>query len=402
MIRFKKSLAVILSSFVAIFCMGCNNSGNNPSETYDITLISEFGGAEEDLLIPQLREYLNENDFDAQCRFLIDNERQDYYFTRILLKWNGTIGHDFDVYLADNSEFTNATVIATQYTTLAPSFLIPGTIYFWKVIDNTTGEKSKTDTFKVKDAPVRIIVLNGADNVRDCGGWRIESGKTVKYGMIYRGGRINETGNVTNLSEDSKNIFENVLNVKTEIDLRTPNADDGGQTENCVNSLLGYVKTPLSQYTYIFPQFNQVTPVVRKYDERTKSSLKSIFETLSDETNYPIYYHCNAGADRTGTLAFLINGLLGVSYEDLTRDFEITSFTAKKSIRWRGSRENFRDGVMQDDSDNYVAWGQMYEYMMRNYGENKNLSEAIENFLVSQCDIEQATLDKVKTILLKH
>ena len=29
---------------------------------------------------------------------------------------------------------------------------------------------------------------------------------------------------------------------------------------------------------------------------------------------------------RTGTLAYLISGLLGVSYRNLTKDFELTSF----------------------------------------------------------------------------
>ena len=37
--------------------------------------------------------------------------------------------------------------------------------------------------------------------------------------------------------------------------------------------------------------------------------------------------HCWGGADRTGSLAFLMNGLLGVSYNDLCADFEFTGFS---------------------------------------------------------------------------
>ena len=95
-----------------------------------------------------------------------------------------------------------------------------------------------------------------------------------------------------------------------------------------------------------------------------------------------------------------MNGLLGVGYENLTRDFEITSFTSQKTLRWRGSEGNFKDGVMQDDSNNYVAWGKMYDYMMRYYGEGKTLSEAIENYLTSHCEIKKVTLEKVKALLL--
>ena len=40
----------------------------------------------------------------------------------------------------------------------------------------------------------------------------------------------------------------------------------------------------------------------------------------------PVYFHCIGGADRTGTLAFLIEALVGVSESDLSKDYELTSF----------------------------------------------------------------------------
>ena len=45
-----------------------------------------------------------------------------------------------------------------------------------------------------------------------------------------------------------------------------------------------------------------------------------------DEKNYPIGFHCIAGADRTGSLAYLLEALLGVSDEDLVLDWELTAF----------------------------------------------------------------------------
>ena len=38
-----------------------------------------------------------------------------------------------------------------------------------------------------------------------------------------------------------------------------------------------------------------------------------------------IYFHCAGGADRTGTMAFLIEALLGVSECDMSKDYELTS-----------------------------------------------------------------------------
>ena len=39
-----------------------------------------------------------------------------------------------------------------------------------------------------------------------------------------------------------------------------------------------------------------------------------------------VYFHCHGGADRTGTLAFLLEALLGVSESDLSKDFELTTY----------------------------------------------------------------------------
>ena len=45
-----------------------------------------------------------------------------------------------------------------------------------------------------------------------------------------------------------------------------------------------------------------------------------------DERNYPIIFHCIGGADRTGAVGFILNALLGVSDEELDKDWEITCF----------------------------------------------------------------------------
>ena len=102
-----------------------------------------------------------------------------------------------------------------------------------------------------------------------------------------------------------------------------------------------------------------------------RRSLKGIFEVLADERNYPVYIHCNAGADRTGTVAFLINGLLGVSEADLIRDYELTSFSSVSGLRYRSEIKNgdFTEiGVMKNDYDNFVAFGALMNAIKNNYG----------------------------------
>ena len=46
-----------------------------------------------------------------------------------------------------------------------------------------------------------------------------------------------------------------------------------------------------------------------------------------------MYFHCHGGSDRTGTLAFLLEGLLGVSESDLSKDFELTYYSGSSRKR---------------------------------------------------------------------
>lgn len=153
------------------------------------------------------------------------------------------------------------------------------------------------------------------------------------------------------------------------------------------------------QYTHIFPDFKQTEPVKRSYDSRSQYAFREIFRVLADKENYPVYFHCIAGADRTGTVAFIINGLLGVSYEDLTRDFELTLGRYRSAIV---DGKFTKDGVMEDIENNYVAWGKMYQTMMQDYGtKDGSLASAIENYLVTVCKVKKEEIESVKSIMLE-
>ena len=217
------------------------------------------------------------------------------------------------------------------------------------------------------------------------GGWKAENGKTVKYGMLYRGQKLE------NVTETGLEAIKS-LGWKTELDLRykTQMFQTQGTGMNYV-----FIETP-----------GQYDSVLKTNAEVFKASYKKIFELLSDEKNYPFYAHCNAGADRTGTYAFIVNGVLGVSYEDLTRDFELTSFSSSGK-RWRGQGNGgtFLEGddVMQEDSNNTVAWGRLYKEMMK-YGEENGcttLQQSIEHWLTSYIGVPKSQIDSFKSIMLE-
>ena len=370
-------------------------------EEKTIELETEYSGAMLDLCAPELRQYLSEDDFKSQCDFLLEHEGDYYDWQNIMLIWNDCGSEEYTVYISEDSRFTSSFTYETEECEFYYGLFRPGKTYYWKV-EGSDGATSETDSFSVMDMPVALYSIDNTANVRDMGGWVTESGQKVKYGMLFRGAQLNGY-DATPVSEDGKGKLRDILGIKSEIDLRTAGSDDGGQTENYFDPEGKYLKAPLNGYTCIIPEYYKGEWPIRAFDERAPGSLKAILEFLSDEENYPVYIHCNAGADRTGTVAFILNGLLGVPYDSLTKDFEITSFMGMGN-RWRGSSESgFTDGIMQDESGKvYVAWGKMYELMMQYYStEEGTLSSAIENYLVKVCDVSPEVIERIRDIMLE-
>jgi len=55
-----------------------------------------------------------------------------------------------------------------------------------------------------------------------------------------------------------------------------------------------------------------------------------VFRAFLDAERYPLVFHCIAGADRTGSLAFVLEALLGVDEDELYKDWEVTGFDKSK------------------------------------------------------------------------
>ena len=67
------------------------------------------------------------------------------------------------------------------------------------------------------------------------------------------------------------------------------------------------------------------------YDKVEFDKLGNVIGWLGEGRS--VYFHCAGGADRTGSLAFLIEGLLGVSEEDLSKDYEVTYYSGSNRKR---------------------------------------------------------------------
>lgn len=218
---------------------------------------------------------------------------------QILFEVEGACGGR--VQLSENDSFENPMEITFCGNSFEIENLKCGTNYFLRVIGDD--EISETHWFFTEDSYPRFVKIDGLTNVRDCGGYKTSSGKRVKQGMLYRGSEMNSHVNIT---QDGLKTMKEVLKIKSVLDLRGKN--------EIVEDVYGgnYLNVSVSPYSEYFEQPEVTT---------------KIFEFLCDESNYPIYFHCWGGADRTGTLAFLTGALLGYNYGDLINDYEVTSLS---------------------------------------------------------------------------
>lgn len=203
-------------------------------------------------------------------------------------------------------------------------------------------------TYKiVPEGGVRMIYTPSVWNVRDLGGWACTGGR-VKYGKIFRG------GNFGSISAADKATIVDWLGVATDIDLRN-NSETGGITASPLGGSVEYYHQPLDFYA------NAVSTSAAS--ARTVAVLKKVMACVA--ANKPCYFHCMSGSDRTGTIAYLLLSLLGVSQNDKDKDYELTAFSDEADgKRFRNTNYNVTNGN---------GWYPLIKYFRDTYtGENDN------------------------------
>lgn len=349
-----------------------------PSAATAIKLTS-YAGGKIYLNTDTVHDYLTTEKAADQTAFVREfcaspHEYQDHQ--NASFKWTDSGKNSgYTVYFADNEGFDNPYIVTTDKTSLINEvgIFVPGKTYYWFVCGNNTGKCSAVDNFAVVNTPVRYITSGGVINMRDLGGQMNADGDRVKYELVYRGAALDEY--TSHIDDKARNVF-NYLGMNSEIELRGGMQHDyTGWDENDPD--VYYIKGAMYQE-------------ILSLDSEQKAQYKAAFEAMADESNYPFYFHCSAGADRTGTFAYLLYGLLGISYDDIRPEYELTSFSA---IGLRPGNNYF----------NNMSLDETHRLMLEQYGDGTgNLQVAVQNFLTDYIGISSADLEAIKYIMLEE
>jgi len=204
----------------------------------------------------------------------------------------------------------------------------------------------------------RWVHLQGAANVRDLGGLPTLDGRRTTYGVLLR------ADNLQGLTPEDVRLLVGDLGVRTVVDLRT----DGERTregpgplasedvDHHHHSLVPEDGTRLPESDErILPDRTEQRPedVYLGYLDDAATEIADAVRALATGEGAAIF-HCAAGKDRTGVLAALMEGAVGVTREGILVDYLATAEVLPAVMARLSASPTYADDVADTPLDAHL------------------------------------------------
>ncbi len=172
---------------------------------------------------------------------------------------------------------------------------------------------------------MRNLSIEGSYNVRDLGGYATGDGQSTRWHTFIRAGNLDKVS-----AAGSKQLID--YGVKTIIDLR-----DEWEVESYPNvfaqaSDVQYINLPLignrlswdENWKAASEKYSQLHELYSTYLDECQPQIGAIMAAIAESTAGTVF-HCHAGKDRTGLIAALVLGAVGVADEAIAADYAQTN-----------------------------------------------------------------------------
>ncbi|MBR0056868.1 MAG: tyrosine-protein phosphatase [Kiritimatiellae bacterium] len=261
--------------------------------------------------------------------------------------------------------------------------------YYWRVTGlgkPAEGQKkgpavhSGTASFATEDRAPRWIEIEGkVANIRDFGGRHTLDGRRVRQGLVFRGEGLNhnsvtgERQGRNRLTVEDVKYFTRTLGIKTDLDLRSKE-ETADLDESPLGPSVKFVLRSSPAYKGIF-------------SESGKKTMAENVRVFCDPANYPIYFHCIGGADRTGSLAYTLLAVLGVAPHEIETDWESTFYP------------NIPDDIHENEPDFWRRESHFTDGFAQYGDKGDTLQRRAERYLLD-CGITEEEIARIREILL--
>lgn len=363
---------------VILFCSGCQSAAEQ-STTAAAVVTAESGSelvtavspvGETDIVNEKTRAFLDlahERYEPGKTTFTVkDDDELNTYATSVRFTWevgNGAAVEKTMVQYGEDpafADFREASPKRSDARSVTASNLKTGATYYWRVALTLEGGEtvySSVASFETKPGP-RVLSVADVKNIRDLGGWMTLDGEVIPCGRIYR------SANLDHPEEDAQKCLLEELGIKTELDFRDPDKD---AINPVLTSSLNYINISIPSYAgFLKDRFNGA----------------KVLRVFTKPENYPIDFHCAGGADRAGTVSFLLNALCGVDEIDLVCDYELTA-------------ARFRNGA-KDSSYTYFKFPEFIEAFYLRPGDT--MREKARYFCMNECGLSEMEVANIVAI----
>ena len=173
----------------------------------------------------------------------------------------------------------------------------------------------------------RHIAFERCFNFRDLGGYTTRGGHVTAWRKLYRSSEIHT------MTEVDAARARDELGVKTVIDLRQPAVAAGDADGSLARPPTRYHNIPLIDDGDMPEDSAGPSPVaavpidyLRRLEQpQYGKGIVRALRRFGEPGALPAVVHCSAGKDRTGLVAAVLLGVLGVEDEDIVRDYALTA-----------------------------------------------------------------------------
>lgn len=254
---------------------------------------------------------------------------------------------------------------------------------------------------QVADSAKRLVVLHGAANFRDLGGYKTTSGKTVKWGKVYR------SADISRLTDADLAVLRD-KKITYDVDLR--GHQEAQQQPDKLNPGTDYVLCPAGSdsLSYWLKQIaaapkNSGDSIMTAYYSNTRyltERYRPFFDKLlAVPADQSLVFHCTAGKDRTGIAAALFLYGLGVPYETIVADYTATNYyrTADNDRSIKGMI-----GMMHmDEGTARSMMSAKKEYLDATFAAINKQYGSVDNFIKDQLKLNNKQLATLKAKYLE-
>jgi protein-tyrosine phosphatase len=262
-------------------------------------------------------------------------------------------------------------------------------------------------------APSRHVVLDGAVNVRDVGGYLTSYGLAVTRGRLFRGDSLSQ------LTDSDVERLDS-LGLRTVIDFRTPGEVLLGGTDRLPFGI-EFAGLPVSGgdlgavYELIAGgdhdrQWRQLgdgraaelmVDINRGFvaDARQREAFGAALRLMCSPGRLPLLYHCSSGKDRAAWMTAIVLTALGVPRELVLRDYLLSNDfhrTGYQKLRF----DLVKTGIVRDPELLRPIMEQSATYLGAAFEEADRRYGSFDRFLADGLEVGEAMLSELRRALL--